>query len=235
MCVYVVLGADLDLTPSVLSHHSNLRFAEVFETSPPELQQATLFTFTREADYDHTRRVLSLVSQPGLMVDESTPLEVVLTNPRGHRFLVRVSALTDDAGKPCYLLFTPKAVLPPQPQPATAAATGHAHGNGNGNGHHAVKGEAPSGAPARAPAAAAGSATSSATSSPAVGLVRGPAAVAGPGATSSEGSSIGSANSSSNSLYHHSSPHGGTVALAGTTEATMAAARTLPAHMKPMM
>lgn len=221
-----------------------MRFAEVLQTSPLELQQATVFTFTRERDYDNTRRVLALVSQPGPLADEGVPLEVVLTNPQGQRFLVRVSALMDDAERPCYLLFTPKALLPdpddadegePEEEGApTPTGHGHGHGNGHGNGHHVVKDEAPGDAPpsaASAKATAMGSAASSATSSPALGLARGTLAAAG--VTSSEGSSIGSANSSSNSLYH-SSPRGG-AALAGTTEAAMAAARTLPAHVKPMI
>jgi hypothetical protein len=263
--------------------HSNLRFAEVFKIAPEELQQATLFSFTREADADNTRRVLSLVTQPGLLgVDESTPLEVVLTNPQGHRFLARVSALADDAGKPRYLLFTPKAVLRGEgPEDgaavaAVAAATangaaavvnGH-HGNGNGHHHHhhhhhthhhphaqpqqqqqqqqppqqssssvrAEEGPAQSTGAASCP----GHTNGHAASPPPQPAQNG---AAGSAATSSESSSMGgSTNSSTNSLYGSGSAGGpspvrlpgGSSSLSGTTEAAMAAARTLPVHIKPM-
>jgi len=235
-----------DSHPTRKPLNSNLRFAEVFKIAPEELQEAALFAFTRKADADNTRRVLSLVNQPGgaLGMDESTPLEVVLTNPQGQRFLVRVSALTDDACKPRYLLFTPKAVLrgagPDEAaaQAATVHGQGHESESGNGNGtsngtsngnghHHPVKPEedaaaAPS--PVRPPH----------------GYTNGHAAqAAGPvtsAGTSSEGSSMGSANSSSNSLYGNSKgpPRGLPTSLAGTTEAAMAAARTLPSHIKPL-
>lgn len=234
--------------------NSNLRFAEVFKIAPEELQEAALFAFTRKADADNTRRVLSLVNQPGgaLGMDESTPLEVVLTNPQGQRFLVRVSALTDDACKPRYLLFTPKAVLrgAGPDEAAAQAATVAAHGNGpvhgqghgsesgndngtsngtsSGNGHHhPVKPEE-------------GAAAAPSPVRPPHGYTNGHAAqAAGPvnsAGTSSEGSSMGSANSSSNSLCGNSKgpPRGLPTSLAGTTEAAMAAARTLPSHIKPL-
>ena len=88
----------------------NTRFCEVFKCTPEELQKETPLTYTRSHDADNTQRVLSLVSQPGLL-DEATPLEIVLTNKHHQRFLVRVSSLTDDYHKPRFLLFTPKAML----------------------------------------------------------------------------------------------------------------------------
>ncbi|EWM28609.1 pas-domain protein [Nannochloropsis gaditana] len=88
----------------------NTRFCEVFGCTPEELQKETPLSFTREYDAENTQRVLALVSQPGLL-DESSPLEVVLTNKHQQRFLVRVSSLLDDYQKPRFLLFTPKAML----------------------------------------------------------------------------------------------------------------------------
>lgn len=180
-------------------------------------------------DADKTRRVLALLSQGGVDLDESSspePLdEVVLTNPQGQRFLTRVSALADEGGRRVFLLFTPKATLrsngtgaaqgEEQATATAAAATAATVGaNGNGHTHHHPQ------QPQQQQQARAGLA----------------------GTSNGSSSSLGSTTSCSDSsgLYQQSHAHAygsaGRAPLAGgptQQAAVMAAVRTLSAQISP--